>query len=80
MRHANGNGHPAAGSATAAILEKAADGERIADDEAIALLESRDLVPIGRVANGHCSCSRDTSCFLSSRRVLSEKPVPILPT
>ena len=34
-----------------AILEKAAEGERITDEEAVALLRSRDLVSIGRVAN-----------------------------
>jgi cyclic dehypoxanthinyl futalosine synthase len=33
------------------ILDKALDGERIADGEAVALLESRDLVPIGRAAD-----------------------------
>jgi cyclic dehypoxanthinyl futalosine synthase len=33
------------------VLEKALSGERIADDEAVALLESRDLVAVGRVAN-----------------------------
>jgi len=33
------------------ILEKALDGERISDDEAVALLRSRDLVAVGRVAN-----------------------------
>ena len=38
-------------SAVAPILEKALDGERITDDEGVALLESRDLVPIGRAAN-----------------------------
>ncbi|MGH3132980.1 MAG: cyclic dehypoxanthinyl futalosine synthase [Gaiellaceae bacterium] len=32
-------------------LEKALDGERIADGDAVALLRSRDLVAIGRVAN-----------------------------
>jgi cyclic dehypoxanthinyl futalosine synthase len=32
-------------------LDKALDGERITDDEAIALLRSRDLVAVGRVAN-----------------------------
>jgi len=32
------------------ILARALDGERIADDEAVALLRSRELVPIGRVA------------------------------
>jgi cyclic dehypoxanthinyl futalosine synthase len=41
------------GAATpvARILEKALDGGRIGDGEALALLESRDLVPIGRAAN-----------------------------
>jgi cyclic dehypoxanthinyl futalosine synthase len=38
--------------AVAEILEKALEGERIGDGEALALLESRDLVPIGRAANG----------------------------
>jgi cyclic dehypoxanthinyl futalosine synthase len=38
-------------SATAAILEKAIDGERITDAEALVLLESRDLVAVGRAAN-----------------------------
>ena len=33
------------------VLEKALDGERITDDDAIALLRSRDLVAVGRVAN-----------------------------
>ena len=33
------------------ILGKALDGERISDDEAVALLSSRELVPIGRVAD-----------------------------
>jgi len=32
-------------------LEKARDGERITDEDAIALLRSRDLVAVGRVAN-----------------------------
>jgi len=35
----------------AQILEKALDGERITDTEAIALLESRDLVSVGRAAH-----------------------------
>ena len=34
-----------------AILEKAREGERITDEDAIALLRSRDLVAVGRVAN-----------------------------
>ena len=33
------------------VLDKALDGERITDDDAIALLRSRDLVAVGRVAN-----------------------------
>ncbi len=33
------------------ILDKALDGERITDDEALALLESRDLVAVGSAAN-----------------------------
>jgi len=35
----------------ARVLEKALDGERIGDGEALALLESRDLVAVGRVAD-----------------------------
>ncbi len=33
------------------VLAKALDGERISDDEAVTLLRSRELVPIGRVAD-----------------------------
>src|SRR5436189_3176936 len=33
------------------ILDKALSGERVGDDEAVALLESRDLVAVGRAAN-----------------------------
>ena len=33
------------------ILEKALDGGRISDDDALALLESRDLVSVGRAAH-----------------------------
>jgi cyclic dehypoxanthinyl futalosine synthase len=36
---------------TTAILDKALSGERITDDDAVALLESRDLVAVGRAAN-----------------------------
>jgi cyclic dehypoxanthinyl futalosine synthase len=35
----------------AEILDKALEGERITDDEAVTLLESRDLVSVGRAAN-----------------------------
>jgi cyclic dehypoxanthinyl futalosine synthase len=34
-----------------AILDKAADGERVTDAEAVTLLESKQLVPIGRAAD-----------------------------
>ena len=34
------------------ILEKAIEGERISDDEALALLDSRDLVAVGRASSG----------------------------
>jgi cyclic dehypoxanthinyl futalosine synthase len=33
------------------VLDKASDGERISDDDAISLLRSRDLVAVGRVAS-----------------------------
>ncbi len=33
------------------VLEKALDGERISDEDALCLLRSRDLVSIGRVAD-----------------------------
>ena len=33
------------------VLDKALDGERIADEDAVALLRSRDLVAVGRAAN-----------------------------
>src|SRR5581483_10711994 len=39
------------GGGVNAILEKALDDERITDTEAFALLRSRDLVSVGRVAN-----------------------------
>ena len=35
----------------ATILDKALSGERIGDDEAMALLETRDLVSVGRAAD-----------------------------
>jgi cyclic dehypoxanthinyl futalosine synthase len=38
-------------SAVAQILDKALDGERITDEDAITLLRSRDLVAVGRAAN-----------------------------
>ena len=38
-------------SPVAEILDRATSGERIADEEAVALLRSRDLVGIGRAAN-----------------------------
>jgi cyclic dehypoxanthinyl futalosine synthase len=49
------NGHvrgqtPAGSGTVTQVLAKALDGERITDAEALTLLESRDLLPIGRVA------------------------------
>ena len=41
----------AAADETAPVLDKALAGERISDDDAVALLRSRDLVAIGRAAN-----------------------------
>jgi cyclic dehypoxanthinyl futalosine synthase len=38
-------------TATAPILERALDGDRITNADALALLESRDLVAVGRAAN-----------------------------
>jgi cyclic dehypoxanthinyl futalosine synthase len=38
-------------SGTGQILAKALDGERIDDTEALSLLESRDLLAIGRAAH-----------------------------
>src|SRR5438445_1029755 len=38
-------------SGTGEILDRALSGERISDDEALSLLESRDLVAVGRAAN-----------------------------
>jgi len=41
----------AASPTVAEVLERVLDGERLSDDDALALLESRDLVAVGRVAN-----------------------------
>ena len=41
----------AASPTVAEILERVLDGERLSDDDALGLLESRDLVAVGRVAN-----------------------------
>jgi cyclic dehypoxanthinyl futalosine synthase len=41
----------AATPTVADVLERALDGERIADEDAVALLRSRDLVAVGRAAN-----------------------------
>jgi cyclic dehypoxanthinyl futalosine synthase len=37
--------------AVAEVLEKAREGQRVTDEEAVALLRSRDLIAVGRVAN-----------------------------
>ena len=39
------------GAVGAEVLAKALDGERVTDDEAVTLLESRELVAVGRVAD-----------------------------
>jgi cyclic dehypoxanthinyl futalosine synthase len=41
----------AAAPGVAEVLEKALDGDRISDEDAVTLLRSRDLVAVGRVAN-----------------------------
>src|SRR5579864_9686868 len=41
----------AEGTRVSEILERATSGERIADEEAVELLRSRDLVAVGRAAN-----------------------------
>ncbi len=41
----------AVGSQTAEILDRALSGERLTDDDAVALLRSRDLIAVGRAAN-----------------------------
>jgi cyclic dehypoxanthinyl futalosine synthase len=43
------------------VLEKALDGERISDEDAITLLRSRDLVAVGRTANEIRSRKNDPS-------------------
>jgi cyclic dehypoxanthinyl futalosine synthase len=45
----------------AEVLEKALGGERITDDEAVALLRSRDLVAVGRTANAIRNRKNDPS-------------------
>ena len=39
------------GPSVRSILDRALEGERITDDEALTLLESKDLVPIGKAAD-----------------------------
>ena len=45
----------------AEILERVLDGERLGDEDALTLLESRDLVAVGRVANEIRSRKHDPS-------------------
>jgi cyclic dehypoxanthinyl futalosine synthase len=53
------------------VLEKALDGERISDEEAVVLLRSRDLVPVGRAANAIRNRLNDPSrvTFIVDRNV-----------
>ena len=41
----------ATGLAVRSILDRALEGERISDDEAVTLIESKELVPIGKAAD-----------------------------
>jgi len=51
----------AASPTTAEILERVLDGERLDDEGALTLLESRDLVAVGRVANEIRNRKQDAS-------------------
>jgi cyclic dehypoxanthinyl futalosine synthase len=55
----------------AAVLEKALGGERISDEDALALLESRELVPVGRAADElrNRKVERDRVTFIVDRNV-----------
>jgi len=59
------------GSPVREILDKALSGERITGEDALALLQSRDLVPIGRVADELRSRRTDPSrvTFIIDRNV-----------
>jgi cyclic dehypoxanthinyl futalosine synthase len=45
------NGHVRGQTPVMSVLDKALSGERISDEDALTLLESRDLVAVGRAAN-----------------------------
>jgi cyclic dehypoxanthinyl futalosine synthase len=53
------------------ILDRAVSGERISDEDALALLESRELVPIGRAADElrNRKVERDRVTFVVDRNV-----------
>jgi cyclic dehypoxanthinyl futalosine synthase len=53
------------------ILDRAVSGERISDEDALALLESRELVPIGRAADElrNRKVERDRVTFIVDRNV-----------
>ena len=55
----------------ASVLEKALVGERISDEDALALLESRELVPVGRAADElrNRKVERDRVTFIVDRNV-----------
>jgi cyclic dehypoxanthinyl futalosine synthase len=63
----NGNGNRAVRD----VLDKARSGERISEEDALTLLRSRDLVPIGRVANESRARKTDPSriTFIVDRNV-----------
>jgi cyclic dehypoxanthinyl futalosine synthase len=56
---------------TARVLEKALDGERITDEDALVLLESRDLLSVGRAADElrNRKVERDRVTFVIDRNL-----------
>ena len=62
------NGHS---NGVAAILDRALSGERITDDDALALLRSRDLVSVGRAADElrNRKVDRGRATFIIDRNV-----------
>ena len=62
----------------AGILDKALDGERISDEDAVTLLASRDLVAVGRVANELRNRKADAKLLIGDAALKSafEDPTP----
>ncbi|HEY7002988.1 MAG TPA: cyclic dehypoxanthinyl futalosine synthase [Gaiellaceae bacterium] len=59
------------GSAVATVLDRALSGERLSEDDAFELLQSRDLVSVGRVADElrNRKIDRDRVTFIIDRNV-----------